>query len=104
MDSKETISTVWNIPLDTLTILHNCSQYFSSVNETKEGVDLDGALWLIQPLSTNNKSSVWNGDDPFNYIIPVFLAQASMTVFCNSSHEIHNGTHGFDFFCCSDDD
>ncbi|KAI3930913.1 hypothetical protein MKW92_018455 [Papaver armeniacum] len=33
----------------------------------------------------NLKSSIWHGDDPFNYSIPVFLAQASITAFATSA-------------------
>ncbi|KAI3961888.1 hypothetical protein MKW98_022093 [Papaver atlanticum] len=71
--------------LDTATILNNCSRYFGFVNEAKELKDLNGTLWEVQPLAMNKKSSIWYGDDPFNYSIPVFLAQASITAFATSA-------------------
>ncbi|KAI3974871.1 hypothetical protein MKX01_004982 [Papaver californicum] len=84
MDLSTTFMNSTTISLHTLTILHNCSQYFGFVNETKVRFDLNGTVWAVQPLAMNKKSSVWNGDNPFNYLIPVFLAQASINVFGTS--------------------
>ncbi|KAI3979269.1 hypothetical protein MKX01_007745 [Papaver californicum] len=84
MDLSTTVMNSTTISLHTLTILHNCSQYFGFINETKERFDLNGTIWAVQPLAMNKKSSVWNGDNPFNYLIPVFLAQASINVFGTS--------------------
>ncbi|KAI3962212.1 hypothetical protein MKX01_030762 [Papaver californicum] len=71
--------------LNTSTILNNCSQYFGSIKERTQFVGLNGIIWEVHPLSMNKKSSIWNGDDPFNYSIPIFLAQVSITAFVTSA-------------------